>query len=92
MDGGATDVSILGPMELKKMHFCFIIRPTCWLQNFFRIENRTIISWDTATFVQEGQTLHISLENNPQKYVFQFFFQPNYRLEIFQIGKKYLIL
>ncbi len=26
-----------------------------------------------ATFVQEGQILHISLENNPKKYVFQFF-------------------
>ena len=45
-----------------------------------------------ATFVQEGPILHTSLENNLKKYVFQFFFQPTDWLEIFQIGKKYLIL
>ncbi len=76
MDGGATDVPILGPMEFK---YCisvllFMILPTCRFQNFLRIENRTIISRDTATFVQESQILHKSFENNLQKYIFQFFF------------------
>ncbi len=46
MDGGATDVPILGPMELKNCIsvLFFMILPTCRLQNFLRIENRTIIS------------------------------------------------
>ncbi len=76
------------------MHLCFIFYnptdlhlPTCRLQNFLRIENRTIISLDTATFVQEGQIWHKSLENNPKKYVFQIFFQPADRLENVKLGK-----
>ncbi len=93
MDGGATDVPILGPMELENCIsvLFFMILPTCRLQNLLRIENRTIISWDTATFVQESQIVHKSFENNLQKNIFQIFFQPTERLEIIQIRKKYLI-
>ena len=93
MDGGATDMPILGPMELRNCIsvLFFMVLPTCRLQDFLRIENRTIISWDTATFVQESQILHKSFENNLQKYIFQFFFQPTDQLEIIQIRKKYLI-
>ncbi len=89
MDGGATDVPILGPMELKNWFsvLFFVILPTCRLQNFLRIENRIIISRDMATFVQE---LHKSFENNLQKYISQVFFSTD-RLEIIKIRKKYLI-
>ncbi len=89
MDGGATDVPILGPMELKNCIsvLFFIIRPTCRLQNFLRIDNRTIISWDMATFVQESQILHKSFENNLQKYIFQFFFNRPTDLKLFKSEK-----
>ncbi len=38
-------------------------------QNFLRIENRTIISQDMASFVQEGQVLHNCYKNKQSKYV-----------------------
>ncbi len=89
-DGGATDVPILGPMELKNCIsvLFFIILSTCRLQNFLRIENRTIISRDTATFVQESHILHRSFENNLQKHIFHvFFFNRPTVLKLLKSGK-----
>ena len=89
MDGGATDVPILGPMELKNCIavLFFIILPTCRLQNFLRIENRTTISWDMTTFVQEGQILHKSLENNLKNMFFNFFFNRPTDWKSLKLGK-----
>ena len=75
---------------IKKLHFWFIFYNStdkCKLQNFLRIENRTIISWDMGTFVQEGQILHKTTLKNMS---FNFFFQPTDRLETIQIGKNIL--
>ncbi len=47
----------------------FIILPTCRLQKFLCIENRTIISRDTTSFVEEGQVLHNCYKNKHSKYV-----------------------
>ncbi len=94
LDGGATDVPILGPMEIKNyiIILFFIILPTCRFQNFLRIENRTIISRDTANFVQEGQFLLNCYKNKHSKMFVYFFFLPTYRLKIMEIGKKFLFL
>ena len=91
LDGGATDVPILGPMEIKNyiIILFFIIPLTCRFQNLLRIENRTIISRDTASFVEEGQFLHNCYKNTLKICLFTFFF---YRLEIMEIGKKLLFL
>ena len=50
LDGGATDVPILGPI--------------CRFQNIFRIENQTVINRDMATFVKQVQILHESFFSN----------------------------
>ncbi len=80
MDGRATDVPVLGPMEWK-MHFYLLlffyhffffffgILLTCKLQIFLRTGDRIIISWDTAAFVQKGKLLHKFFEDKLQKYV-----------------------
>ncbi len=84
---------------IKKWHFCFIflVLPICRVQNFFWIENRTIIYRDTAVFVQPVQIFHEPFENKSQNFIIlslflflPFFFLPTDRLEIVQIGKNYL--
>ena len=71
LDGGATDVPILGTMEITNyiivLFIMFLL--THRFQNFLRIENRTIISRDTTSFVQEGQVFHSCYKNKHSKYV-----------------------
>ncbi len=67
---------ILGPMEIKNYIIVLfpMFLPTHRFQNFLRIENRTIISRDKASFVQKGQVLHNCYKNKHSKYVCLLFF------------------
>ncbi len=77
-----TDASILEPMTIKKNSISVQWRPTSRFQNFLRIENWTIISRDTVTFVQHCYFFNQTVEN-----ILLFFTRTIYYI-LFKHGKK----
>ncbi len=71
-DGGATDVPILGSMEIKSyiLILFFIILPTWRFQNFLRIENRTIMS----VYIFFLPTYRLEIMEIRKKFLFFWFF------------------
>ncbi len=95
MDGGATDVPILGPMELKKIAFLLY-----FLKSYRLADYRTFYGLKIGPLLAEIQPLFCwkvkfytyHLKTTFKNMSFNLFFQPTDLLEIIEIGKTYLIL